>query len=63
MSSVVIDKHAVAQLLRGPTGDLSIRTHREATMPRGHLDCKYRELVRTYLRVSVWAVQLFADLK
>lgn len=37
-SSVVADYHSIAQLLRVPTGGLRIRTWREATMVRGHLE-------------------------
>lgn len=37
-SSVVVEKHAVAQVLRGPAGGLSKRKCGEATMVRGQLD-------------------------
>ena len=36
-----VDKQSAAQLRRGPTGDLLIRTSGEATMARGHGDCKW----------------------
>lgn len=34
-------KSLTAQLLRDPTGGLSIRTYERATMAKGHLDYKY----------------------
>lgn len=38
ISSVVADYHSIAQLLRVPTGGLWIRTGREVTMARRHLE-------------------------
>ena len=44
MSSVAVDKHSGAQLLRGPAGGSSLRTDELATMARGHVDYKYKSL-------------------
>lgn len=58
--SSVVDKNSVAQLLRCPAGGLSIRTHGEAAVARGHLDCKYPECVRISENFGLGKA-LFAD--
>ena len=62
LTSVVVDKHTLVQLLTGTAGGLSIRTRGGATMAGEHLRFKYQDVWTASPECSVWARRLFADL-